>query len=187
MKNLGHILTSINFIGMVVLVIILINFRLPTNQTVFTERIKVYDSTQKFITPVAAPVGVQIYTVPVNLPLNFNYDSLISLFFAAHTYSQSIQDSSIRALIFDSISQNKIAGRRFSYQWLRPVRTIESTTINAVPKLQFFGGGFVNYSSQKLNFGPSLSLKTKKDVVIGYEYGVMDKGHRVKLQKSIKW
>lgn len=158
----------------------------PTH-TIEKSTVVIYDSTKKTIQVAAAPSLV--YTQTVNVPANVDTAAILQMYFAVNTFTQQIQDSSLRAFIGDTVSQNKIKGRSFSYQLLKPIKTIESTTITLQPekKRQVFIGGFVDYTAPKFDFGPKLSFKTKKDVLIGYEYGSLNQGHRISLQTALKW
>lgn len=165
--------------------------------TKHTETKFIYDSTKKMVPVLQPPASVMVYTVPV--PANINYDSIVKRFFAVYTYSQQIQDSSIRAQIFDSICQNRIVGRKFNYTWLKPIETIKSTTITLNPH-GFYLGGFVDGSKTSFGLGPKISYLTKKDLIIGYDLALRPFGsaqgpsnqgmvfeHRISVQKKIKW
>lgn len=166
--------------------------------TIRTETKFIYDSTKKMVPVLQPPASVMVYTVPV--PANINYDSIVKRFFAVYTYSQQIQDSSIRAQIFDSICQNRIVGRKFNYTWLKPIETIKSTTITLNPH-GFYFGGFVDGSANSFGMGPKISYLTKKEWLVGYDLRLRsgtgpsaplrDRGvifeHRISVQKKIKW
>lgn len=125
-----------------------------------------FDSTQKNIPVLSIPGTVSFY--PVFQPMDTAMIGLaIRNYFASFTYSQTIQDSSLRATIFDSISQNRVMARRFNYAWLKPIKTVESTTVTppAPQKFGFYAGGFVDYNKNALGIGPKISFETKKNLV----------------------
>lgn len=158
--------------------------------TIRTETRVIYDSTAKFITPKAPPVARDTFFVPIPVNMDTNLvKHFIKLFLATYTYSQVIQDTSIRAIVSNTISQNRILSQNLSYQWLKPVETIKNTTITLAPeaKMGLFIGGFFDYSKEHLSVGPKASLKTKKNLLIGYDFDALNKGHRVSLQQLIKW
>jgi hypothetical protein len=166
-------------------VLYLLNLKKNDNvtPTVVTERYYYYDSTPKDIPVPQAPASVSVKTVAV--PANINYDSIAKYFFAMYTYSQVIEDTAIRVKLIDTISQNRIQGRKFTYQLLKPVRIVESTTVTlpAQKRLLFGVGGFAEVSAN-LTFGPRLTLTTKKDWQFGYDFGVADKSHRFAVVKQ---
>ena len=116
-----------------------------------------------------------VSTILLRLGNIFEIFALLSIvatvlaFFASYTYSNIIQDTTLRATIFDSVSQNKIVGRRFTYNLLKPVRTIESTTITLSPS-GFYAGAFTSASREKFGFGPEVSyLNKNKNIHFGFD------------------
>lgn len=188
MKDFGRIMTVIAFLLLPVEVALVYYFYFSEKHSasspeIVTERYYYYDSTPKNIPVPQAPASVSVKTVAV--PANINYDSIAKYFFAIYTYSQVIEDTAIRVKLIDTISQNRVRGRQFSYQLLKPVKVVESTTITLpAPKQIKFGiGAFGEYSANP-TLGPRLTLTTKKDWQFGYDLGVLDKSHRVGVTKQ---
>lgn len=162
-----------------------------------TEKLIYYDSSKKEIDPSVPPVSVSNQTVPVLIPISDTAAVRLALinFFSVHSYSQQIQDSSIRAEIFDQVSQNRIIDRKFQYQWLKPVKTIESTTVTLEQKKRagMYMGGFIDYSKayNSFDFGPKFSFETKKNLIIGCDLGlkngIKEASYRIQLQQRLKW
>jgi hypothetical protein len=150
-------------------------------KTIESTRTVVYDSTQRKIIPSKAPIS--IITKTVVIPAKVDTQAILLAYFAIHTYSDQISDSSLHLQIFDSVSQNKIYGRRIFYQWLKPVESTSSTTITNTPVLKsrsgFYIGGFGDFSKNRYGVGPGLTWLTKKQVMFNYDFDVLNKSHRV--------
>ena len=102
----------------------------------------------------------------------------------AVTYIDTIRDSSLQAIISDTIFRNKIAGRGFEYKILRPV---ETRYIDNRDKFQmiasFQSGGGMSYANapQSIYAGVDLGLKFKNGTYfsVGYMAG---SGHFMTLR-----
>lgn len=183
--NAGHILSLVNTI-----LIALIAWFLHKQpdcavvNTVLKEKTFIYDSTEKTLPVRQLPPVVTQQTVPV--PVGINLDSLALKMFAIYTFSQVIENDTIRATIQDKISQNKIIDRSFKYQLLQPVRTVESTTITipAKEKAGLVFGGFLESNGNIFGIGPRLGLETKKRIQIVYDFELLNKAHRIGLSKT---
>ena len=94
----------------------------------------------------------------------------------AVTYIDTIRDSSLQAVILDTIFRNKIVGRKFEYKILRP---LEIQNIDNRDKFQliasFQGGGGMSYANvpNALAAGVDLGLKFKNGTYfsVGYMAG----------------
>lgn len=187
------ILNIINSIGIVVIAVLLVLARCVDEQhsgvanTIEKQTIKIYDSTKKVIIP-EVPATLTSYCI-VPMPVNVDTAEILKRFFAVHTYSQTFADSNIVANILDTICQNKISGRSFSYKWIKPLRIVESTsiTIEAKPKSRLLLGFFVDGNAFNYGIGPKLSFQTKKNFQVGYDYDAIRKIHRVNLQQQLRW
>ena len=92
----------------------------------------------------------------------------------AVTYIDTIRDSSLQAVISDTIFRNSIVARKFEYKILRPIEVIDNRD-----KFQliasFQGGGGMNYANvpNALFAGVDLGLKFKNGTYfsIGYMAG----------------
>lgn len=160
----------------------------PKVDTVVKEKVIIYDSTKRTVTVPTPPVSVKIFTVPIPAgPIDTL--AILRKYFAVHTYSQTIRDGYIEATVFDTVSQNRILGRGFTYKLIQPIKTIESTTVTLPPvnKSGLYMGALADYTHGRMDFGICLSFQTKKNLVIGYQYAAMQRGHRVTLQQKLKW
>lgn len=101
----------------------------------------------------------------------------------AVTYTDTIRDSSLQAVIQDTIFRNKIVGRGFTYKILRPLAS--TTTIYDRFQLiaSFQAGGGMSYANtpQSLVAGVDLGLKFKSGTYfsVGYMAG---SGHFVTVR-----
>ncbi len=191
MQKLANILTSVNFLGLVAAAIYFLFFFEAPRQfgSTHTKEIIYYDSSDKSVPVVSAPGTVSFY--PVVIPGAVDTAELrraYQLFYSSYTYTQTIQDSSIRAKIFDSISENRVLNRRFNYQWIKPVKTVESTTITLpapAKKPGLYMGLFLDYSGARVGFGPKLSFETKRNLMISADYEALNKGYRLSIQQRL--
>jgi len=151
-------------------------------QIILKETKQIYDSSKKTLEVRTLPGSVSVFTVPV--PSNIDTLQILKSYFSVHTYSQQIQDTSIRAFIFDSISENKIIGRRFSYQYLKPVRTIESSTITINPSGLFIGG-FAGGSKNGFGIGPEIHYLHKNKNIFGLSYDIPNRFYKASITFNI--
>lgn len=143
--------------------------------TITKSTIKIYDSTQKVIIPKQAPSIQTFCLVPV--PMNVDTAEILRNFFAIYTYSQSIADSNITGSIVDTISQNRILGRKLTYRLIKPVLTIESTTITSVEKnSSFLLGGFSLVNKNQFAIGPQASVLFKNNLMVNAGYDFINRG-----------
>lgn len=143
--------------------------------------VKEYDSVEiKVEVPVPVP-GEIVYR---QLPADIDTVYVLKEHFGQFTYKQVVRDSNLEATIFDTVSQNKIVGRGFSYKILRPAE-IQYITNIPKPKMKLFAGVVIgaNIPPDKLVAAPSLMLLTKREHLYGYSYDVAGKTH----QAGIYW
>lgn len=180
MKNLPYIIIA----GLLVIIILMRECtpgckEVNNQDTIKTNKL-IYDSIP-YAVPVRVPVPADTITVPV--PADVDTAAILRLFFTKYYYSQTIEDTNLRAVIRDTIHQNKIFSREFTYQWLRPVK-VEQTIIAPADKKAFKVYAGFNLSGSKDGFtgvGPSLILKTKKDNVYFLGNNLLEKQPNVSL------
>lgn len=181
MKNINYILTFGGWIGFVVTLLIIIFFNTCEKQTpnIINSKTEVhhyYDSAVKFV-----PLKYIIPSEPIFVPVPSNVDTakILSLYFAKYPYSRLFQDSNLVATLVDTICQNKFnSPGQFSYKWLKPIKTVESTTITVEPKkrMALLAGVHVNFNNMYLqDFGPDVYLKTKRNQIFGIGYDINNK------------
>jgi hypothetical protein len=165
---------KIEYIIIVLLVVALILQRQCSSPGDVTEKITVetkYD-TIKEKTPVYVPkwdtrteVDIDTFLSPV--------DSLAILkeFYTLYNYIDTVGTDSVKIVINDSITTNKIIARQVDYKVIYPTITI--TKEKTVNKTQYFYGFGLGGSSNGFNYvGPELMLKTKTNTAYGLGIGI---------------
>ena len=189
MKKIDYIFSYGGWIGTVICLVFLLFLDRSSDHpaplhTIEKTKVIIYDSSKKEINPTHDPVGISIQTV--GIPAQVDTAAILKAFFSVYTYSDQVQDSALKLQIFDSVTQNKIFGRKITYQWLLPIKTIESTTITTVPepirRHEFYLGGKVQASLQQFGIGPIITWKTKNKVLIGYGYDLLNNSHQLNTQ-----
>ena len=93
----------------------------------------------------------------------------------AVTYTDTIRDSSLQAVIQDTIFRNKIVGRGFTYKILRPLSEVTNNYDRFQLIASFQAGGGIGYDNtpQSIYMGVDLGLKFKSGTYfsIGYMAG----------------
>lgn len=116
--------------------------------------------------------------------------AILQDFYATRVYRDTIAIDSIGyAYITDTISKNKIESRWFSANYKLPIITKETTVV--IPpkaKTQVYAGfeGVVNRNEPLSYFGPTLTLKTKKDGMYTLGAGY-DLNGGVSIKAGILW
>lgn len=111
----------------------------------------------------------------------------------AVTYTDTIEDSSLQAVIRDTIFRNSIVARDFVYKWKKPV---EIRTIDNRDKLQLIAsfqvGGGMSYANtpQSIYAGVDVGMKFKSGTYfsVGYmagsgHFGTIRAGQVIRLRK----
>lgn len=155
-----------------------------------TLTVQKWDSATKEIS-VPKPYPVPGATVIVEVPQDVDTAAILQKYFNKYYYEQTFSDTNLRATVKDTVTQNSIAHRTFTYQWIKPTST--TTIINKpveVPKkrMALYAGGFAGASTigDNAGFGPSLSLQTKKRTMYDINYDILlrrvEIGAKIKLQ-----
>jgi hypothetical protein len=101
--------------------------------------------------------------------------AILRAYFTAHYYVQEICDTNIEATIRDSVYNNLITWRDFSYRLLRPT-AIQTTNIIKQPEARSkFYAGFgasVGVLGSSPTIGPELLLTSKKNTAFRVAYHV---------------
>lgn len=90
-------------------------------------------------------------------------------------------DTSLLAVVEDSVSGNRIVGRKFTYQNRRPT-AVHTTIIQPARKeawVQVYAGVFAGYSAKKQLFlaGPELSVALRPGPIFRYGYDMAGNSH----------
>lgn len=92
-------------------------------------------------------------------------------------------DTSMLAVVEDSVQANRIVSRKFTYQNRRP--TAINTTIIQPPRkeplVRVYAGAFAGYSGRNQHFsvGPEVSVALRPGPIIRYGYDIAGNGHLV--------
>jgi len=121
-------------------------------------------------------------TVYIPIEDNFKIDTLAVLkdYFAERTYDDTIKSRDIIAVIRDSISGNKLAGRKVLLENKRDKQIINP---ESVLKNKVFVGGFMGISMQNMHppLGLSVAFLSKKDRLFFYNYDVIRRSQAIGL------
>ena len=142
--------------------------------TMWIKRDSLIYSKPKVITVIKGVPEIQYVPDTSYSKLVIQYKSLVDLCTAKNVYSDTLKIDSIGYInVLDTISKNRIQGRRFKYDLKYPVVT-KTITLQAPPKTQvYIGGGLQGNQYNIVNqFSAGLLLKTKKDQIYGVYTGM---------------
>jgi len=108
-------------------------------------------------------------------------------YFAKRFYADTLTDSLVSCVILDTVYQNRLLSRAFTYRLLKP-QTVHITTITPVtpePELRMYlgAGGSMSNSGK-----PGLSIEglvTRNKIGIGVGYDLLNKSTSVKFCRAI--
>lgn len=189
MKNFNYTISAIGWLGFIITLVLLISLNKckkeePSN-TVIEKTIinNYYDSTKKVAPLIITKEGKPIY-VPV--PTIVDTAQILVNYFARFSYTRTFEDTCLRVVLTDSISQNKfLSPAKFTYQWLKPIKTVSSTTITSIsePKkrVNFLLGGYFQFSKNYItSYGPEFNLQAKKGNLYGINYDLKNNAIGIK-------
>ncbi len=104
------------------------------------------------------------------LPSKVDTVFVLNDYYATHTFTQTIADSNGRAVINDTISQNRFTGRSFTYQNLRPVQIVKPLRRSLSVGVQ----AYTNVSYKVVSISPSLLYQDKKGNGFIAGYNIID-------------
>ena len=111
--------------------------------------------------------------------------AILTDFFSRYYYQDTItDDSTFLCVIMDTVSQNRIADRRFIFQDLSP-RVISTTHVSLKKKRKLFAGGMIGGSQSAIVAGGGLMLQTRRDHAYAYSYDAISKHHLITLYWKI--
>lgn len=146
--------------------------------TVWVKHDSMIYSKPKIVTVIKGIPEIQYVPDTSYSKLVIQYKSLVDLCTAKNVYSDTLKIDSIGYVnVLDTISKNRIQGRRFKYDLKYPVVT-KTITLQAPPKTQvYIGGGLQGNQYNIVNqFNAGLLLKTKKDQIYGVSAGMNTDG-----------
>lgn len=124
--------------------------------------------------PIASIKRLPTLAADSGKPFTIDTAAIISAFFTAHYYEQVIEDSNLIATIADTVFNNEITHRSFSYRLLRPT-AINTTTIIKQPEARnnwYLGfGSTVGVLQSSPTVGPEILITQPKHAYrIGYHF-----------------
>jgi hypothetical protein len=123
--------------------------------------------------PVKIPVPYKV-EVPDTIPTVIDTMAILKKYFAVNFYDDIIADSMLEVRIKEQITQNNIAEREFEYKILKQKQiTITNTIIKSNTGL--FLGANIGRAKNEFGFGPSISYITKKPILLGINYDLLNK------------
>lgn len=127
----------------------------------------------------AASNPMVVDTIFKHVPANIDTAAIIRNHFAVTFQVDSISDGNVMAVIRDSISENKLIDRNFSYQIVRP-QTIITNGINQSRQTSAFLGSQFGQNT----WGPTLFVSHRK-VGLGVLYNFQNQSFSVNLAYKI--
>lgn len=132
---------------------------------------KYYDSTAKEI---KVPVPIPGDSIPYPVPTEVDTLAILKKYFTKYYFEQVVEDSNLRAVISDTVFQNAIVSRKFSYKWKQPVSIVtENKTILPPPRLSV--GMDVMISKTTVDIMPGI-IYNHKNWSFTAKYPVLSKG-----------
>lgn len=137
--------------------------------------------------PVSQTVKIkEPFYIPVPVPENVDSAKIISDYFSVKFYADTLKnDSSALVAVYDSVYNNEIKSRVFTFQNRRETQVIiNNTTVTHNRKESLFKLGIglnAIYSQKNKSFdaGPGLYLHTRPGFYAGYGYMIGQQGHAV--------
>lgn len=156
--------------------------------TVWIKHDSVVYSKPKIITVIKGIPEIQYIPDPSYDKLVIQYKDLVNLCTARNIYSDTLKIDSLGYVnVIDTVSKNRIQGRRFRYELKHPVIT-KTVIVEQAPKTQLYiGGGLQGDQYSMINqFSTGLLLKTKKDQIYGLYTGIDNDG-RIQYGLQMYW
>ena len=109
-------------------------------------------------------VNIDTFTTPIDTL------AILKDYYIIYNYTDTIGTDSIKIVVNDSITKNKILSRIVDYKVMYPTITITKETV--LNKAQFYYGLGVGAGAGSVNLGPELLYKTKSNHAYGLGLGV---------------
>lgn len=145
--------------------------------------------------PVEAPVRVP-YPVYIDTgttryiagaPLPTDTDAIIKDYLVTRFYRDTLKnDTSMLAVVEDSVQANRIVSRKFTYQNRRPTAIITTTNITQNKKEAFLRaymgiGASYSPSTKRFGVGPFVAVTLRPGPIVVYAYDVAGNSHQVQF------
>lgn len=117
------------------------------------------------------PPGQPINIVNQPVPAKVDTGDILRAFFSEVTYLDSVDTDTLKIVLKEVISQNKIVSRELTHRLKIPIQTI--TNVHSRPSMVMIGG--MVQSSDRMNLVGSIGYLTRRDLFI---YGSFDPYNR---------
>jgi len=168
-QNLGNIVL---LIGILAIVGIYLDLRKSgvlsfSNNNVSSDTVIVNLPPQTINLPPGQPINIINHQVPSNVDTG----AVLRAFFSEVTYLDSVDTDTLKIVLKEVISQNKIVSRELTHRLKIPIQTI--TNVYHRPSMLMVGGNVTK--TDQVSIQGSVGYLTKKDVFI---YGTFDPSTR---------
>lgn len=170
MKNhLGNIVLLIGILAIVGIYLDLRNSGILTlsNTNVSSDTVIVNLPPQTINLPPGQPINI----INQQVPSNVDTGAVLRAFFSEVTYLDSVDTDTLKIVLKEVISQNKIVSRELTHRLKIPIKTI--THVYNRPSILMIGGNVTK--TDQLSIQGSVGYLSKKDVFI---YGTFDPSTR---------
>lgn len=193
MMNLKYIFSAVGWLGFIITLTILIALNKcggPAAQTITKETVinNFYDSGVKVVPQTSYIKGDPI---PYPKPQDVDTAKILQAYFNHYPYSRTFENDTIRVTLLDTVSQNKFVSKpKFTYKWLPPIKTVESTTVTvtneAKKRIQILAGIHADFQQKYFyDWGPELYIMTKRGQLFGSGYNVKNEVYSVKAALNL--
>ncbi len=161
----------------------------PSSETTVVTEVKTVPGDPRPIrVPVRVPVPIRV-EVPTEteIPISVDTSEIIRTYYSRVAYTDTLKnDSSMLAVVNDTIHGNRIVSREFIFQNRRPTAIITTTTVEhrlKDPWLKLYLGIQGQYSpvSQRFGIGPTATATIRPGGILSYGYDVAGNSHQVGL------
>ncbi len=183
MMTNNEILVKWLFARVVLLCVIAMLLAIDRCKTSGKKEIKTTDTVTRIILdtkwyPLAAerkPKAADSVFVPV--PAKVDTQAILKCYFAKYAYRDTLVDSNIVVAIADTVSQNSILSRNYSYQIKRPQTLQQITnTLKQPDKVGFYFGASASLNKNLLaGFSPEVMITSKNKAAYGIGYDLLNK------------
>jgi hypothetical protein len=142
--------------------------------------------------PVKVPIRVPVphkVEIPliVQVPADIDTADILRMFFSRTAYSDTLKnDTSMLAVVHDTVYNNRITSREFIFQNRRETAIITQTNVEhrlKEPFLKVYPGIMARIPSQGKGFGigPSATATLRPGALLSYAYDVPNNAHMIHL------
>jgi hypothetical protein len=116
--------------------------------------------------------------------------SILRNYFARVVYLDTLKDdSSAFIAILDTVTQNRLLGRKLYFANRKPTSIIHNITVQPADpdRLKLYAGAMLSFTPEaKSDIGPVIMMMTPRGAGYSYAYGVNDKSHTLTVVWKIK-